>query len=95
MAQFRKGKLYHFAGTRWDKRSHATVPYEIVIIGELVRSYIDPTQRENDCKGEFRADGRTYRIDDGHLPDYQPRVNAAELSALMGPQAIRFAYPVA
>ena len=92
--RFHKDRLYRFAGQRWRQSLGRTEPYEMVIIGSLVRNYIDPTARETDCRGEYVPDGRTYRIDDGHLPDYQPRVSAEELPGLMGARAIRFAYPL-
>ena len=92
--QFRKDKLYHFKGSKWNQTAHREIAYEMVIIGSLVRTYCDPSQREIDCRGEWKPDGRTYRIDDGHLPEHQPRVSANELGAFMGPQAIRFAYPI-
>ena len=92
--RFLKDRIYRFAGARWDQRLGKTVNYETVILGELVRSHVDPIARSAHCKGEFVPDGRTYRVDDGHLPDHQPRVSAEELPRLMGPQAIRFAYPV-
>lgn len=91
---FRHERLYHFRGEKWRQALARTEPYEMVIVGALVRSYTDPWQRETDCLGEWQPDGRTYRIDDGHLPDHQPRVPADQLPHLMGPHAIRFAYPV-
>lgn len=91
--QFRKGRLYHFRGRRWDQRTGTTQNYETIVIGELVRSHVDPIARTRDCLGEFQPDERTYRIDDGHLPDCQPRVSGRELPGLMGPHKIRFAYP--
>jgi hypothetical protein len=93
-AGFRKGRIYHFAGKRWDKWTGKMVPYEMIIIGELVRSYVDPLERENDCRGVFEPDDRWYRVDDGHLPDHQPRVHAVDLPRIMGPKHVRFAYPV-
>ena len=92
--RFYKDRLYHFKGEQWSRRFGRSIPYEIVIVGELVRTYIDPTARRDDFQGEWQPDGRTYRLADGHLPDYQPRVPAAALPALMGPQKIRFAHPV-
>lgn len=94
MQRFYKDRLYHFRGEKWRQILGRKQAYEMVIVGALVRSYTDPLQRETDCLGEWQPDGRTYRIDDGHLPDYQRRVAANELPALMGPQAIRFAYPI-
>jgi hypothetical protein len=94
MAIFRKGRLYHFAGLKWDHRAHARLPYEMIVIGDCVRTYLDPVQRNSDFRGEFVPDNRMYRIDDGHLPDHQPRVAGDQLATIMGAQAIRFAYPV-
>lgn len=91
---FCKGKLYRFAGIRWDPRTQTNQRYDVIVIGELVRSTVDVLRRERDCKGEFEPDDCTYRVDDGHLPDHQPRVSGRELPALMGPQKIRFAFPV-
>jgi hypothetical protein len=90
--QFRKGKLYRFSGIRWDPRTQANQSYDVIVIGELVRSTVDPIRRERDCKGEFLPDDRIYRLDDGHLPDHQPRVSGLILHQVMGPQKIRFAF---
>lgn len=92
--QFFKDRLYHFAGKRFHPQSGRTEAYEIIIVGELVRTYLDPFERVRDCKGEFVATDRVYRLDDGHLPDCQPRASGHELRDLMGAQKIRFAHPV-
>lgn len=92
--RFRKGRLYRFAGNKWSQFHGRAMPYEIVVVGDVVRCYLDPVQRDRDFKGEFVGDARLYRLDDGHLPDHQPHAVGKELPELMGALKIRFAYPV-
>jgi len=46
---------------------------------------------------EWHPDGRIYRIEDGHLPDYQPRVPAEEVPRILlgsAPDHPHTAWPV-
>lgn len=90
--QFLRGKLYRFAGDRWDQRTGTNQAYDMIVIGEAVRTAVDVIGRTEHCKGEFVPDDTTYRIDDGHLPDYQPRVKGRQLRGVMGPSKIGVAF---
>lgn len=92
---FRKDRLYHFKGERWSQFFGKTLAYECVMLGQHVRARLDCVARERDCKGEWKPDGRTYRVCEGHLPDYQPRANGMELIATMTRYGAIEAHPVA
>jgi hypothetical protein len=93
--RFLKDRLYHFKGEQWSQFFGKMLPYECVILGTHVRSQIDSLARSRDFKGEWKPDGRTYRVCEGHLPDYQPRVSAAKLQATMARYGAIIAHPVA
>ena len=92
--RFFKNRLYHFKGERWVQSLGQRESYEIVVRGDVVRVYVDVVERDRDCLGEWQEDRRLYRIDDGHLPDYQPRVESYEVNAKMRELHARMAWPL-
>jgi hypothetical protein len=82
--RFRQSILYHFKGT-----SDTSEPYEQVTLGAFAAQFV-----KSDCTGVWVPDDRTYRIDEGHLPDDQPRVSGRRLLAEMTTLHAHTAHPV-
>ncbi len=78
-----KTKLYTVTGSRFVNRlagHEHTEHFETVLFGAFVRN------RTSICDDRhlFRPDPqKQYRIDDGHLPDYQPTTTGDNLKAEM------------
>jgi len=88
-----KDRLYHVVGKTWHSDSPGTegyVAFDCVTTGEGLRTYFSI----DDVRGEWTPDERMYRVEDGHLPDHQPRIEAAELSAWLGQSMYRTAHVV-
>lgn len=88
--RFFRDRLYLFRGKRFDSFSHTTVSYECVVLG----AFVGTRATKRDCVGEFIPDGRVYRIEEGHLPDWQPRVVADQLAREMARGPFPVAVPV-
>ena len=87
-----KAKFYVCRGTYLARFLSETAPrsYEKVVAGWC----FETRGIRADLVGEFVPDNRVYRVDDGHVPDYQPRVPGAELIGFMQDHAYPEAYPV-
>jgi len=88
-----KDRLYTVKGTRFINRlaGHAhQEPFEAVVLGKFVRSRYST----RDVANTWHPDNREYRVDDGHLPDHQPRVNGEALKAFMTQHGLIEAVPV-
>ena len=78
-----KTKLYTVTGSRFINRlagHQHTERFETVLFGAFVRTRTSIS----DTRHLFRPDSqKRYRIDDGHLPDYQPITTGDKLKAEM------------
>jgi hypothetical protein len=87
--RFRQSILYHFKGMYCLQQGVPSEPYEQVTLGAFAAQFV-----KSDCTGVWVPDDRTYRIDEGHLPDYQPRVSGRRLLAEMTTLHAHTAHPV-
>ena len=82
--RIKRDKLYLVIGRYWNNRlagHEHYVNFTCVVLGSAVRFRFSM----DDVCGLWTPDGGTYRVEDGHLPDYQPRVPATALASWLKP----------
>ena len=88
--RYYRDKLYLVMGETYHPPTQTTNEFVCVVLGSVVRSKFT---RDDVC-GPWTPDGGTYRIEDGHLPDYQPRVKADRLAEWLRPGRYHVAHAV-